>query len=54
MIALYAVASTVKSAFIIGGWIGLDANANGIFSCSSFQTVAGGNEIYDDRVIVCV
>ena len=30
MIALYAVASTVRSAFIIGGWIGRDANVDGI------------------------
>ena len=30
MISLYAVASTVRSAFIIGGKIGNDANSNSI------------------------
>ena len=30
MIALYAVASTARSAFIIGGWNGRDENSNGI------------------------
>ena len=32
LIALYAVTSTSKSAFILGGWNGRDANADGIKS----------------------